>query len=462
MAETEAPVPLPVTPAAPESRGPAGAFTTGPTLRHVLVMTGTGSIGLISIFIVDFLNLFYISLLGQQELAAAVGYAGTVLFFLTSVGIGITIGVTALVSRALGARDRERARRLAASGLIFAGVSMLAASALAMVLADGIVGVLGATGTTRDLAARFLIMTLPSNVLLGLGMCFAGVLRGVGDARRAMFVTLSGGIAAAIADPILIFGLDLALDGAAIAMNIARAMVCFVGWYGAVRVHKLVARPTLATVSADVAAIGAIAGPAVLTNIATPVANGYVTAELARHGDAAVAAWAIIGRLIPVAYGAVFALSGSVGPILGQNQGAKLFGRVRSTLTNSLVLMTVYILTVWTLLIFAQGSIVRMFQVEGEAAHILVFFLWISVLWVFMGGLFVANAAFNTLGAPLYATAFNWGRATLGTIPFAYIGGRYFGPEGVLLAQSLGGVVFGIGAVIMSYVLITRLERSGP
>ena len=44
-------------------------------MRHVAVMTGTGSIGLVAIFIVDALNLFYISLLGVQELAAAIGFA---------------------------------------------------------------------------------------------------------------------------------------------------------------------------------------------------------------------------------------------------------------------------------------------------------------------------------------------------------------------------------------------------
>jgi hypothetical protein len=56
-------------------------FTTGSTMRHVVVMTATGSIGLVAVFIVDALNLFYISLLGQAELAAAIGYAGTLLFF---------------------------------------------------------------------------------------------------------------------------------------------------------------------------------------------------------------------------------------------------------------------------------------------------------------------------------------------------------------------------------------------
>ena len=61
---------------APPQGGPTvtstATFTTGSTMRHVVVMTSTASIGLVAIFVVDAINLLYISLLGQQELAAAI------------------------------------------------------------------------------------------------------------------------------------------------------------------------------------------------------------------------------------------------------------------------------------------------------------------------------------------------------------------------------------------------------
>src|ERR1044072_1850450 len=102
----------------PKSETPAGMSAApahapkvprGPIMRHVAVMTATGSIGLMAIFVVDFLNLFYIALLGQAELAAAIGYAGTVLFFTFFISIDNGIAGTALVSRALGARRRDGA-----------------------------------------------------------------------------------------------------------------------------------------------------------------------------------------------------------------------------------------------------------------------------------------------------------------------------------------------------------------
>ncbi len=68
----------------PPSRGPA-VFVSGSIMRHVIVMTGTGLIGLIALFVVDFLNLFYIARLGDPVLSAAVGYCGAILFFLVSI-----------------------------------------------------------------------------------------------------------------------------------------------------------------------------------------------------------------------------------------------------------------------------------------------------------------------------------------------------------------------------------------
>src|SRR5690606_192171 len=147
--------------------------------------------------------------------------------------------------------------------------------------------------------------------------------RGVGDARRAMYVTLSGGVATAILDPILIFGFDLGLTGAAIATVGSRLLLTIFGLYGAWHVHRLVRLPAFRRMLADARPFLAIGIPAVLTQLATPVGNAYVTHSMAYFGDDAVAGWAIIGRLVPVAFGTIFALSGAVGPIMGQNFGAR-------------------------------------------------------------------------------------------------------------------------------------------
>ena len=433
-------------------------LTHGSIMRHVVVMTATGSIGLMAIFVVDFLNLFYIAMLGQQELAAAIGYAGTVLFFTVSLSIGITIAGTALVSRALGARRREEARRIATSSLIFMGVVTLALSLATLPLLGPILTLFGATGTTRDIAWRFLLVVMPSTPLMGIGMACSAVLRAAGDAKRAMYVTLSGGLLTAVCDPLFIFGFGLGVDGAAIVSVLSRIMLAAVGLYGCIRVHNLLARFDLRATLADARPLSDIALPAIIANIATPVGNAIVTAAIAGYGDSAVAGFAVIGRIVPISFGAIFALSGSIGPILGQNFGAEKFDRVKRTLADSMLFIMLYCAAMWLALLLLREEAVRVFGVTGEGAALIRFFcIFIAPTWLFVGATFVANAAFNNLGFPTWSSVFNWGRATVGTVPFVWLGATKFGPEGILAGQAAGATVFGIAAIIVAFRIVDRL-----
>ncbi len=296
-------------------------FTEGKIMRHVIEMTATSSVGLVAIFFVDFLNLFYIAMLGQQELAAAIGYSGTIIFMHTSVGIGASIAGTAMVARALGAGNRDEARRLAMSSLVYIVLLSVFMVAVTLPFSSAILTLLGASGKTLEIADRFLWIVVPSTLFLGLGMMFSSILRAVGDGQRAMWVTLSGGLVTAVSDPLLIFGFNLGMDGAAIASIIARLTMALAGFYGVVKIHDLAHKVNLRAAIADFKAINTIALPAVLTNLATPVGNGFVTSMIARYGDGAVAGWAIVGRILPMAFVSMFSLSSAVGPIMSQNLG---------------------------------------------------------------------------------------------------------------------------------------------
>jgi hypothetical protein len=105
-----------------------------------------------------------------------------------------------------------------------------------------------------------------------------------------------------------------------------------------------------------------------------------------------------------------------------------------------------------------RGGIVAC--VRGETARLVTFVCaYGGVLWFFLGAIFVANAAFNNLGFPLVSTLFNWGRATLGTLPFVTIGAARFGPEGGYLGLIIGSALFGILAVIAAYMITGRLAK---
>ena len=159
-------------------------FLSGSLFRHVTVMSLTSSLGLMAVFVVDFVDMIFISMLGKAELAAAIGYAGAILFFTTSFGIGLAIAAGALVARALGAGDvvlaRERTTHALAYGLLFSCVFAIGV----WLLIPQLVSLLGARGETALLAEGFLRIIVPSMPFLILGMMGGSVLRAHGDARR--------------------------------------------------------------------------------------------------------------------------------------------------------------------------------------------------------------------------------------------------------------------------------------
>jgi MATE family, multidrug efflux pump len=439
-------------------------FVTGSLLRHLLVMTGTGALGLLAIFVGDLANIYFLSLLEEREaLVAAVGYASSILMLTIGIGIGLSIAATALISPAVGAGRMARARRLTANAHLWTFSVSCALALLVWLSIPQLLDLLGAKGRTHELAVTYLTVTVLALPPLALGMTSAAVLRSVGDARRAMNVTLLGAVTNIILDPILIFGFDLGIHGAAWASSTSRVMVMAVGFYGVATIHKLMGRTKLGTFLADGRALATIAVPAVATNLATPAANAYVTAVISEHGDAAVAAWTIIGRIIPVAFGSIFALSGVVGPIIGQNYGVRDKARMHSTLRLALLVTAAITIAAWLLLALAAPFIVSQFRATGETADLVFLFCrWLSPLFFFLGALFISNAVFNTLGRPHISAALNWSRATLGTIPFVLLGDRIAGAYGIIAGQMMGPILFGAVAMALGHRLIDYIGGDVP
>jgi putative MATE family efflux protein len=342
--------------------------------------------------------------------------------------------------------------------------SLLVAAAITITINLGsgpLLTLLGAAGEAKRLALLFIWTMTPGYILIAGAICCSFILRGLGDARRAMYITLSAAIVTAFVDPIAIFWLGWGIQGAAAATVVGYAVSFGIGLHGVIKVHRFINPMQLTGLTRDFPAIWAIALPAILTQLATPFANAYMTHEIAPFGDEAVAGFAIVGRVIPVAFGIIFALSGSVGPIIGQNYGAKRHDRVRQTLNDGLIFATVYTLTMSFILFIFRHQIAEAFNAAGRTVDIIVFFCtFIGLSWAFAGAQFVANAAFNNLGRPKLSTWFNWGKATLGTIPFALVGAKLGGPEGILAGTAMGSVIFGIASVVTAYRIV-RTTASG-
>lgn len=439
-------------------------FLEGNLMRHVIIMSMSASVGLISIFLVDFIDLFFISLLGEAALAAAVGFAGAILYFNMSITIGLMIAMGALAAQRIGRGEEGEARRIATSVVALGLLIGVVISAITWTFAPQFLSALGASGGTLDYAVSYLRIVTPTLPIMVLAMVCSGLLRAHGDARRAMNATLAAGLVNAVLDPIFIFGFlfvpAMGLDGAAYASAAARIAMAITALYPVLKHYGGFAPFDMENFRKDLAPIFAIAGPAILTNVATPVGSFIITKAIAPYGDAAMAGYSVIGRLTPLAFCVIFALSGAVGPIIGQNFGARNYDRVRETLIKALQFTGLYTILVWAGLVALQGVIVDNFGLRDLGATLIFWFaVLITPLFFFNGVLFVANASFNNLNRPLWSTLLNWGRNTLGTAPFAFAGGAMAGAPGVLVGHALGGVVFAVVGAVVCLRLIKAYER---
>ena len=150
---------------------------------------------------------------------------------------------------------------------------------------------------------NFLLISIPTLPLMALGMVGSAILRSEGDAYRSMFVTMSAGLVALIADPILIIWLELGLDGAAINTGLSRVASTSFALYSVIKVHNLLAKLTLSVIRSTLFPFLTIALPAILTQLSGPFASFVITKVIAEFGDSAVAGLSVVNRLTVVAFG---------------------------------------------------------------------------------------------------------------------------------------------------------------
>ncbi|MFT4706826.1 MAG: Na+-driven multidrug efflux pump [Ascidiaceihabitans sp.] len=207
------------------------------------------------------------------------------------------IAVTALISRSIGEGQRNLARSQAGAGIVIAAVVQGSVALLILFFRLELVQLAGAEGKNALDAARYLGLTIMSLVPMAIGLTCSGALRAESLGTKAMYVTLISGLLLMIVDPILIIGLGWGLDGAGIGLVLFRFALAGLGLFFAAYQHQLISMPTRRALGDALGPYVAVAGPAIVTQMAIPAGNYFLTRVMAPFGDDAVAAWAVVARL---------------------------------------------------------------------------------------------------------------------------------------------------------------------
>jgi putative MATE family efflux protein len=433
-------------------------YTQGSIPRHLIIMTSSTALGLLTIFLSELVDIYFLGLIGEAEITA-LGFAGPIIFFSLSLNIGLSIACSSLVSVALGTGNSASSRETVTHSLVSA---LIIATPLAVILwfyLPTLLSLMGASGQALKLANTYTSIVIIGMPLLAMAMSMGSVMRAKGDAKNSMLIYIIAGLSNIVLDPILIFGLDLGVTGAALATLISRIIMLAMAYHIVVNRNQLLGAFNFQRYRQEVSSYAKIAFPAILTNLSTPLSMAYITYAMSQFGDSAVAGVAIINKIQPVAFVGLFALSSVIGPIAGQNFGAKKFDRVSTTLFESIRFTLIYCAVVSATLWLSQGWFVPLFGGSAAANELVYLFCsGLSLIFVFNGITFLTNALFNNLGVAYYATLINLVKATLGTIPFVIVGANIAGVEGVLWGLFAGSVFIAVIGLLLAIRLVNKFQ----
>ncbi len=278
--------------------------------------------GIYSFMAFNFVDAVYIGRLGTLQLAA-ISFTFPVALVVGSLGQGLGIGASAVISRAIGEGDESNVRRLTTDTLILAFLGALLFTSLGLVTIDPLFRMLGAGDDVLPFIRQYMVLWYIGVPFVIIPMVGNNAIRATGDTRNPAMIMIMSAVANSILDPFFIFGLwifpEMGITGAALASLIARAASLFIGlWVMGHRERLLtIVRPPLGVVAASWRQILYIGLPAAGTNVLTPLSMGIITGMVAIYGPEAVAA---LGAGIRVG-GLVMGIFMAIGAVLTPSSG---------------------------------------------------------------------------------------------------------------------------------------------
>ncbi|MEI8625040.1 MATE family efflux transporter [Pseudoalteromonas sp. B137] len=422
-----------------------------PILPTLKTMTIPMIFGMITLMMFNIVDTFFISLLGTEPLAA-VSFTFPVTFTVISLAIGLGIGTSAVIAKALGSNKIDEARFDASISLMVGVVLVIMLSSVGYLLIDPIFTLLGAGAQVLPLIHEYMNVWFIGSVFLITPMIGNSVLRASGDTKTPSIVMGGAGLINAVLDPILIFGFGpvpaLGIQGAAIASVVAWSVaVVIILYILAVKKRLLSLKAGKQTVTGAIRKILKIGLPAAGANMLTPVAMAVMTALVAHHGPEAVAAFGVGSRIESIASILVLALSMTLPPFVSQNFGAGKLCRVKEAYTGTLKFVMVWQFAIYVLLIAFSGVISQLFGKEQAVIDVIKLFIYtIPLSYGLQGVIILSNSSFNALHKPMNALVLSVIRLFIFYVPFAYIGNEIAGLLGLFIGAAIGNLFTAIVA----------------
>ncbi len=415
--------------------------------------------GMLGIVVFNLADTFFVAQLGTPELAA-LSFTFPVVLVVGSIAMGLGVGVSAVISRAIGKGDHNRVQRLTTDSLVLALLIVVVAVILGIFTINPLFTQLGATPEIIALIRQYMTIWYLGAVFVIVPMVGNNAIRATGDTKTPGMIMVVAATINIILDPILIFGLGpfpmLGLKGAAIATVIARATTLIVALWVLIYRDKMVSfdLPSYKTLLASWSPVLYIGLPAAGTKIIFPFAIGVVTRLLASYGPSAVAAFGVATRIEFFALIAVIALSTVVGPFVGQNWAANLYDRLELGMKYSTRFSMLWGVVLFVFLVVLARPLALLFSDDPGVVSTIVLYLWLVPISYGLQGVFqISTTALNVFHRPMHSAALTVVQMFVLYIPLTYIGSSLFGLKGIFAAIVAAYAFSGI----LSYLVLRRV-----
>lgn len=449
---------------APEQSLPR--LVSGSIPGHLVSQTLPMVIGVAAIMSVGIVDAYFIGQLGSAPLAA-ISFIFPVTVAITSLGVGVMVGINSVVARALGEGDFARAARRANFGIVFALACGLAMGLALWLAIDPIFAAMNAPAHLMPLIRAYMAPYAAGFPLSLAIMGFNGVLRGQGEARRTSTVSLVYAAANWVLNPILITGAPEFLGGFEGYGIAGSAYATATGWGIGVAVAVWLMRST--SLPLDFAllrdcslidpakAIIRVGLPAAFSNAINPLGLSILTALVAREGEAAVAGFGAAGRLQSFVIVPLLGLSGAIGAIVGQNWGARRFDRSREAALWAAGFCVVWGLLVAVAMVLAGENFARLFTDDPAVIAEFARYLQIAA-WGYAGFglLIVGNGIMNAVDKASFALLQSVVRVFLVMLPVALLLQPRMGSSAIYTAELAANLFGAVSAVVLVRYIFAR------
>lgn len=425
-------------------------LTQGDVGKILVRLTGPMIIGIIAAISVSLIDAFFVGKLGTSHLAA-LSFSFPVTMTVTSLSIGLGAGVASVVSRSMGANDKDAAKRLTTDSLTLGLILVAIIVVLGLLTIKPLFSALGAAGETLELTIRYMQIWYFSMPFLIIPMVANAVIRAAGDAFWPSLIMVISSLVNIIFTPILIFGVGpippLDIEGAALGTLLSHVFsLIFAMWIVTKREHLLeLSLPKLSVLVASWKKIINVAVPAALGNAINPLGITIVTAIVASYGESFVAAFGVATRIESFAVIPMLALSAVIGPVAGQNWGGGKLDRITSALKLSFTACVIWALLMAILFALFAPAIVALFSDSADIQVQAARYLYVIPLSVWgYGWVIVSSGAYNAIGKPVTGLGFYLIRTAVFYVPLSLLASLFANSFEVFLAIAASNLLAGL------------------